>query len=56
MLAKQAGIDDVINVRETLETLAKAYNIPQKETANELEMKNKTEQVKQDLQAVAIKM
>lgn len=53
MLAKQSGNENLISVKQTMEELAKAYNIPQKDTSNEIELKEKAEEMKDQLKAIA---
>jgi len=53
MLAKQSGNEHLISVKQTMDELAKAYNIPQKDTSNEAELKDKAEAMKDELKALA---
>jgi len=49
MLAKQSGNEHLISVKQTMDELAKAYNIPQKDSSSDIEMKEKAEEVKNKL-------
>lgn len=53
MMAKQSGNENLISVKQTMEQLAKAYNIPQKDAASDIELQDKAEDVKNELTALA---
>jgi Tfp pilus assembly protein PilO len=53
MIAKQAGQENIISVQQTMDELAKAYNIKQKDVSNEVEMKDKAQEMKDKLIALA---
>lgn len=56
MLAQQAGQEGVLSVKDTLDQLAKAYNIPQKDQTGDAELKEKAEEAKDKLKALASSM
>lgn len=53
MIAKQSGLENVIDVKTTIDELTKAYNIPKKEPTNEADLRDKKDEYKQKLIALA---
>jgi hypothetical protein len=53
MIAKQAGQEGIISIQQTMDELARAYNIPKKDITNDIEMKEKAQAMKDQLIALA---